>query len=156
MVDNPVLFPPMSALSFPINKSTLFGTFLRHVPDPDVNLSIKPRGKGVGGGNWSEGRATHSPWQPLPAWAAALISLKTTPRSRAIVAVTHVDTSTQPLTPTPPPPLPAQQLCSSASHRHNGRVHRPHATSKTDRAFPPSFSTLIVTLRPAGSISELL
>lgn len=140
----------MSALSFPINKSTLFGTFLRQAPDPDVNLSIIPSGGKKG---TSDGRATHSPWQPLPAWAAALISLKTTPRSRAIVAVTHVDTSTQPLT---PPPAPAQWLCSSVSQTQWTRAQAARHIQNLQSLFFPFFYTPIVTLRPDGSISDLL
>lgn len=145
MVDNPALFPPMSALPFPINKSTPFGTFLRRAPDPDVNLSIKVEGE-------KKNQKTHerrarplalrgclSPPGPLPLFPRRQL--------QGAEQLWQLRTSTLQRNHLPPPPR-AQRLCSSASHRH-----RPHATSKTHPH--PSFYTLIVTLRPDGSISDL-
>lgn len=70
------------------------------------------------------------------------------------MAVTHVDTSTQPLTP-PHPPTLAQQLCSSVSQTQWTRAQATRHVQNSQSLFSPSFYTLIVTLRPDGSISDL-
>lgn len=133
MLDNPVLFPPMSALSFPINKSTLFGTFLRQAPDPDVNLSIKPSG-GWGGG-MQERRARHS------------LSLAASPRlgrcpyfpednskepsNCGSYARRHFNATTYTTTPHPPPRLPSSsvhQFHTDTVDACTGHTSRPKLT----------------------------